>query len=368
MARRRETRAGESLPIRIWGLDTRGKPFAQAAETSDITQLGARVSGVRCCLKSGDIIGVQQGKSKARFRVTWAGTAGTSDEGEMGIQCVEPTRFSWDEAKEEGATAGAAGRPALDRRTQRRFACEGGAEVRPAGSSHPMWATVADISSSGCYLETLSPLPAQTQLEMALTVEGIAFRARGWVRTTHPAVGMGVEFAGMTDGDREQLAQIVGALEARSALTGTPVGEPPGAPAAAVLGARLQTAISALQEMEAAVAAAEGTLDARLVRDLRHGAGHVGALLALVEQWLKANEERDPAAIQARREDEEVRFATELAADVGCDVSANDAEPATPGMVNLQRAVNELQDRLQEVIEPEEDAAAVGERAIATMH
>jgi hypothetical protein len=203
---------------------------------------------------------------------------------------------------------------------------------------------------------------------MALTVEGIAFRARGWVRTTHPAVGMGVEFAGMTDADREQLAQIVGALETRSALTGTPVSEPPGAPAAAVLGARLQTAMSAVKEMEAAVAAAESMLDARLVRDLRHGAGHVRALLALLEQCLKAKEERDPVAIQARREDEEVRFATELAADVGCDVAANDADPATPGIVNLHRAVNELQHRLQKVLEPTKDAAAVGERVIATMH
>jgi hypothetical protein len=95
MKKPREKRTQKKLPVRVWGMDSTGKLFSIEAFTVDITPRGARLEGVSCMLQRGAIVGVECGRSRARFRVAWVGHPGTSREGQLGIQCVEPGKYIW---------------------------------------------------------------------------------------------------------------------------------------------------------------------------------------------------------------------------------------------------------------------------------
>ncbi|MGH9492024.1 MAG: hypothetical protein ACRD2K_00860 [Terriglobales bacterium] len=69
MGRRTKRRIEMALPVRIWGLDAVGKPFAQSAQTLDVNHSGARVAGVRGSIALGDVIGIQYKQQKARCKV-----------------------------------------------------------------------------------------------------------------------------------------------------------------------------------------------------------------------------------------------------------------------------------------------------------
>ena len=70
-------------------MDINGKPFTQNASSVDITRMGARLQGVTCRIQHGDIIGIQHGNDKARFRVIWVARPGSRNEGQVGVHCVE---------------------------------------------------------------------------------------------------------------------------------------------------------------------------------------------------------------------------------------------------------------------------------------
>ena len=91
MSRRREPRVELNFEVKVWGLDRHGKPFMQHAHTLDITRAGARLIGVEC-VKVGEIIGIQNGDTKARFKVVWMGRENTPKAGQIGVHCVEPEK------------------------------------------------------------------------------------------------------------------------------------------------------------------------------------------------------------------------------------------------------------------------------------
>jgi hypothetical protein len=99
MKRRREDRIEVVLPVRIFGIDSQGKPFNIRTETVDVTRLGARLHGVNCFSKAGEVVGLQYEEKKARFRVCWIGLPGTPKEGDIGVQLMESDKPIWDIVK-----------------------------------------------------------------------------------------------------------------------------------------------------------------------------------------------------------------------------------------------------------------------------
>lgn len=84
------------LPVRIWGMDTAGKLFDIEAHTVDLTPVGACIEGaLGSLLQRGAIVGIQCGRSQARFRVAWVGRTGTPRQGQIGVRCVEPGKYIW---------------------------------------------------------------------------------------------------------------------------------------------------------------------------------------------------------------------------------------------------------------------------------
>ncbi|PWT94819.1 MAG: hypothetical protein C5B53_12330 [Candidatus Melainabacteria bacterium] len=94
---RREEREGTRHQVSIWTLDSEGKIFVQEGETHDVSNVGARLSGLHRRIEPGAFIGVQNGSRRGRFKVIWIEKDGQRDH-QIGIERVSsdtdgPTRI-----------------------------------------------------------------------------------------------------------------------------------------------------------------------------------------------------------------------------------------------------------------------------------
>ena len=100
--KRQNRRTRMVLPLRVWVDDSQEVQFAH---TIDISESGAKLRGLHKELTKGEIVLVQRGRCKARFRVIWSRILSTN-EIEAGLQFVElnnGTNFWGIELDREGA-------------------------------------------------------------------------------------------------------------------------------------------------------------------------------------------------------------------------------------------------------------------------
>jgi CheY-like chemotaxis protein len=106
-----------------------------------------------------------------------------------------------------------------NRRIQMRRACRLSADVFRLGEGVPNRCTLSDVSTGGCYVETQSPFPAHTTLDIVVRTHDMKLRVRGTVQVVHPGFGMGVQFSLNTADEREQVKQLIAAHAAEDSLT-----------------------------------------------------------------------------------------------------------------------------------------------------
>jgi len=94
MQNRPEPRVPVNLLVRVWGMGADGRPFFQNAHAGDISTQGAKLSGIERQLTTGDVIGVQLGNKKARFRVVWVNDAGPLQKIKAGVQMLEGQQWT----------------------------------------------------------------------------------------------------------------------------------------------------------------------------------------------------------------------------------------------------------------------------------
>lgn len=123
----------------------------------------------------------------------------------------------------EVAPPGRASAPRAEKRKGPRFKCKGSARLQESGSTVAIWATFADISLLGCYVEAATPLHVGTVLSLKLEVDGFRVEATGEVRVSYPNLGMGIRFIKISEEDRERLRELVGSIS-RSPITLGPQG------------------------------------------------------------------------------------------------------------------------------------------------
>lgn len=211
-----EAPARAQLKVSIFGVDSSGKPFKQTVTASELTPSRAKLVAVQAALAVGEILGVNVDGTKGRFRVIWVGEPGSSSEGEVRIENLEPDKRLWKVEGRAGAARAAAPAPGTADpsmrqtsvgRAQRRFIryiCSGGAKVGAPGTV-PGWTRLKNISLGGCYLETASPMAIGTPLNLQIGCEGLQFQAAGIVKCSHPGFGMGVEFTKLANEARASL-------------------------------------------------------------------------------------------------------------------------------------------------------------------
>ncbi len=145
---RQNKRLHVALPIRVTYWDDAQKPCLEMACTYDISEHGARVTGLRCVKEAGEVVAIERGKSKAFCRVVWVGEPNSELQGQIGLQCVESDRILWEaelrdmvEIYEPVVLDADSKRPrtfaAHERRRRReRFSLEGTAELVEAGTQN----------------------------------------------------------------------------------------------------------------------------------------------------------------------------------------------------------------------------------------
>jgi hypothetical protein len=98
MGQRREPRIQAKLQVRIARIAPDGRQLLQLVMTHDISRQGALLQGIQGTFEPGEIISVTYKNNKARFRVSWTGSPGTSRAGQIGVQSIESAKCIWDAA------------------------------------------------------------------------------------------------------------------------------------------------------------------------------------------------------------------------------------------------------------------------------
>jgi len=78
---------------------------------------------------------------------------------------------------------------------------------------------LTDLSLGGCYIETDSPFPEGSLINLCLKTDAGETHTEGMVRVVHPGYGMGVEFASSTEEQRAKVLQIFDLLRASAGAT-----------------------------------------------------------------------------------------------------------------------------------------------------
>jgi len=129
----------------------------------------------------------------------------------------------------------------------------------PEEAETPSPCKLTDLSLGGCYVETESPLPQGSAVDLCLRVAGVEIHAEGLVRVMHPGHGMGIEFPARTELQRHSVGEFIGCLSSQ-----------PGAQP------QLETSPRSLVASNAALshtASADGDVEDPLLELLRSGSG-----------------------------------------------------------------------------------------------
>lgn len=76
----------------------------------------------------------------------------------------------------------------------------------------PVNCRLTDLSLSACYLETESPFPVRTRLQITMKVHELELPIDGMVRVMHPGAGMGAQFIGQTDEEKKRVEDFIQTL------------------------------------------------------------------------------------------------------------------------------------------------------------
>ena len=96
-----------------------------------------------------------------------------------------------------------------DRRDRSRHTCRIGVEAYRFGHTTPHRCTLTDVSNGGCYVESSEPFRSGVPVEIVVRTSELKLRIEGKVTSTHPGFGMGVQFTFRSDGQREQVQQLL---------------------------------------------------------------------------------------------------------------------------------------------------------------
>ena len=219
MGSRFQKRHKAVLPIKVSGVDASGREFTVFGHTLDINTSGARLGKIQAEVKRGDELTLQYRNNKVRFLIRWIGPAETPVQGQLGLECLEPTKDLWpletnaappgidDFEVQQQKSNSATGR-------ETRYSCAGVVEVRPSRAQKGFTARIGDISTEGCRVLVGAALPTGTCVSLVVRVEGMEIEGTGIVRTSFPGEGMGIFFTHFASpGDKDRLKLLISRLQ-----------------------------------------------------------------------------------------------------------------------------------------------------------
>lgn len=181
-------------------------------------------------MEPGEIVELQRGALKAKFKVFWMGAPGSPLQGQAGLRGLEqksiweiPPPVEADPVLNAGSARQAMSPGSImprapgEKRGDARYSCSGGVSIHSACASFAMHGEAKDISQGGIYVETTSPLAAQSEVALSIRIKDIDLEAQGIVRASYPMVGMGISFSNLSPMYRERLEQLLKKLSQQAA-------------------------------------------------------------------------------------------------------------------------------------------------------
>lgn len=222
------TRLSPELIVRVWGMAADGRAFFQNVHAHNLTSEGAHLSGLEHQLKVGDTIGVQLADQKARCRVLWVIDAGLVEKIQACVELLNGQPCPWmKQLQAAPPNPVPPGQAASNKRRFARHKITFPLELRDTRSGASMQTNATDISGSGCYVETLMPLPLGTEIKIAFWMESAKVTTTGLVKASDPGVGMGIEFTGMNLETQKRLQELLEKMDPNSGGLGLPGGNSP---------------------------------------------------------------------------------------------------------------------------------------------
>jgi hypothetical protein len=78
---------------------------------------------------------------------------------------------------------------------------------------------LTDLSLGGCYVQTASPFPQSSAVDLCLRAAGMEIHTEGLVRVMHPGHGMGIEFPARTEHQRKSVGEFIEFLTSQPGAT-----------------------------------------------------------------------------------------------------------------------------------------------------
>ncbi len=97
----------------------------------------------------------------------------------------------------------------MDKRRATRYAFFATVEVIEVMTDTRMNLRTSDLSLVGCYVDTINPLPAGTDVRLRITHNEQTFETLGSVRHVETGMGMGVSFAKIEPNQRKILEKWI---------------------------------------------------------------------------------------------------------------------------------------------------------------
>jgi PilZ domain len=404
ISRRREERTYVSVPIRIWGMDANGKPFSVPATTHDLTRFGARIMGVRVPLAAGEIVGVQHGSEKARFRVAWYGRPGSRLEGNVGVQALDWKKHIWGALVQDSVPTligndalpvGSSGEPsyssgedplldrvgsdsasfdraasdrallnrpvqmpappspsaiarlvAAERRLATRYDCSATVEVTVAQDGHSFQGTLREMSLVGCFIKTDQKLQQRTPINLVLRPFGMEIACRAQVRHIEDENGFGVKFTNFTEPAREALEQAIERLASESAVS---VRQGAANPPSKVqqLSSAVDRLSALLREISSLNAKYGAGVDTRLVKLFDSQAEQTRQTASAIKQWLEVQQSgRETAGLRTEVENRRLRASTAVLRELLAETEGANFSVDNPAVAELYASAVAIYRRL----------------------
>jgi hypothetical protein len=375
-------------------MDVYGRPFVQHARTVNATSVGARLIGIDC-VREGEIISLQHQDRQSRCRVIWVGRDAAKAR-QIGIRSVETGKTLFGVVLKSGsANAAAAGTPSIfagrlriekpasalrpptarsvmseaqgTRRSQQRFQCTGGVELRRNEGAPPVFGNLTDISLTGCYVQTVSSLPSGTELLFLIRIRDTVLRGRAQVKTSHHAVGVGLIFTEVNKEDLPKLEFLVGTLSGSQdlhpgqhlAVPEDPMparqgflsnaGRPTAQTSAGNLSVQISRTIAELNQVEQALVV--DRLDPRIIAQFHDAVEHMRQTAWSAVHWSELNASGgDPFEVLPQLEAERMHMLRKLAHNVNADVDGGGISRVTEGISEVYEVVQGLYRRLRKIV------------------
>jgi hypothetical protein len=228
MGNQTEGRAPSALVVRVLGMDVNGRPIMEPARTVNISRRGLVIEGLHSRLKPGEVVSLRYKGRKARYRVVWTGGAEGETAGKLGLEQINLKDDLWQHDLPPDSIRDSRARGA-ERRQRPRFEASLPVEVKSTQGG-PIRAEITDISLSGCYVNTLFPVPLDSIVTIVFWLGDDKLVVKGKARTSVLGLGCGIEFRELSAAAGQRLTEYLEnrckpAKDRRGVAPGGPVTE-----------------------------------------------------------------------------------------------------------------------------------------------